>query len=209
MSSIFNVFTWVYFSCYFFSTLFSVFSLAPSNIIFPVTPPRLHALPFLIRHFPYELSPLPLSLAFTLTSRLYPYLSHLPLSLAFTLISRIYSYLFPLPLSLAFTLVSLQCLKVLDYKTNTVKALKIIRNKKRFHHQALVEVNILEYCLQNVSQCQRQRFSSGDILTEFVFACTIETGLSLGVCETLPQASLTREMRSAWRWTLSRPSFSL
>lgn len=28
-----------------------------------------------------------------------------------------------------------QVLKVLDYKTGTYKALKIIRNKKRFHHQ--------------------------------------------------------------------------
>jgi dual specificity tyrosine-phosphorylation-regulated kinase 2/3/4 len=28
-----------------------------------------------------------------------------------------------------------QVLKVLDYKTGTYKALKVIRNKKRFHHQ--------------------------------------------------------------------------
>jgi len=28
-----------------------------------------------------------------------------------------------------------QVLKVLDYKTGSYKALKIIRNKKRFHHQ--------------------------------------------------------------------------
>jgi hypothetical protein len=31
-----------------------------------------------------------------------------------------------------------QVLKVLDYKTGTFKALKIIRNKKRFHHQVSV-----------------------------------------------------------------------
>lgn len=38
-----------------------------------------------------------------------------------------------------------QVMKCFDYKTNTVKAIKIIRNKKRFHHQALVEVKILEH----------------------------------------------------------------
>lgn len=31
-----------------------------------------------------------------------------------------------------------QVLKVLDYKTGTYKALKVIRNKKRFHHQVCV-----------------------------------------------------------------------
>ena len=38
-----------------------------------------------------------------------------------------------------------QCVKVYDYKTNTLCALKLIRNKKRFHHQALIEVKILEH----------------------------------------------------------------
>ena len=37
-----------------------------------------------------------------------------------------------------------QVMKVYDYKTNQAVACKIIRNKKRFHHQALVEVKILE-----------------------------------------------------------------
>lgn len=32
-----------------------------------------------------------------------------------------------------------QVLEVLDYKTGTYKALKVIRNKKRFHHQAQVQ----------------------------------------------------------------------
>ena len=31
-----------------------------------------------------------------------------------------------------------QVVKVLDYKTGAYRALKIIRNKKRFHHQAQV-----------------------------------------------------------------------
>ena len=38
-----------------------------------------------------------------------------------------------------------QALKCFDYKTNEFVAVKIIRNKKRFHHQAGVELNILNY----------------------------------------------------------------
>lgn len=37
-----------------------------------------------------------------------------------------------------------QVVRALDYKTNKPVAIKIIRNKKRFHHQALVEVRILD-----------------------------------------------------------------
>eukprot|EP00929_Paragymnodinium_shiwhaense_P024531 TRINITY_DN1505_c0_g1_i2.p1 TRINITY_DN1505_c0_g1~~TRINITY_DN1505_c0_g1_i2.p1 ORF type:complete len:753 (-),score=155.35 TRINITY_DN1505_c0_g1_i2:78-2336(-) len=38
-----------------------------------------------------------------------------------------------------------QVVRAYDYKTNSYVALKMIRNKKRFHHQALVEVKILEH----------------------------------------------------------------
>lgn len=38
-----------------------------------------------------------------------------------------------------------QALKCLDYKTNEHVAVKIIRNKKRFHYQAGVELKILTY----------------------------------------------------------------
>jgi len=38
-----------------------------------------------------------------------------------------------------------QVVRVYDYKTSGYVALKMIRNKKRFHHQALVEVKILEH----------------------------------------------------------------
>ncbi|MEQ2203394.1 Dual specificity tyrosine-phosphorylation-regulated kinase, partial [Xenoophorus captivus] len=37
-----------------------------------------------------------------------------------------------------------QVLKCLDHKNNELVAIKMIRNKKRFHHQALVELKILE-----------------------------------------------------------------
>jgi hypothetical protein len=36
-----------------------------------------------------------------------------------------------------------QVLKVLDYQTGSYRALKIIRNKKRFHHQAQVRPGVL------------------------------------------------------------------
>lgn len=38
-----------------------------------------------------------------------------------------------------------QVVRTLDFKTNGYVALKMVRNKKRFHHQALVEVKILEH----------------------------------------------------------------
>jgi len=38
-----------------------------------------------------------------------------------------------------------QVVKTYDFKTNGNVALKMVRNKKRFHHQALVEVKILEH----------------------------------------------------------------
>ncbi|XP_045180231.1 dual specificity tyrosine-phosphorylation-regulated kinase 4-like isoform X2 [Mercenaria mercenaria] len=37
-----------------------------------------------------------------------------------------------------------QVVKAYDYKTDQMVAIKLIRNKKRFHHQALVEVKILD-----------------------------------------------------------------
>lgn len=40
-----------------------------------------------------------------------------------------------------------QVVKAIDHKKDTIVALKIIRNKKRFHHQALVEVKILEHLM--------------------------------------------------------------
>ena len=41
-----------------------------------------------------------------------------------------------------------QVLKVHDFKTNRLFAVKIIRNKKRFHHQALVELKVLKYLVR-------------------------------------------------------------
>lgn len=42
-----------------------------------------------------------------------------------------------------------QVVKVFDHKYGTTKALKVIRNKRRFHQQALVEVKILEHLQHN------------------------------------------------------------
>eukprot|EP00899_Mesostigma_viride_P024180 jgi/Mesvir1/4947/Mv04570-RA.2 len=38
-----------------------------------------------------------------------------------------------------------EVMKCIDHRDGTLRAVKIIRNKKRFHQQALVEVNILQY----------------------------------------------------------------
>lgn len=38
-----------------------------------------------------------------------------------------------------------QVIRALDHRTNQHVAIKIIRNKKRFHHQALIEVRILDH----------------------------------------------------------------
>jgi hypothetical protein len=42
--------------------------------------------------------------------------------------------------------------RCVDHKTGGLVALKIIRNKKRFHQQALVEVNILQKLREWVKQ---------------------------------------------------------
>ena len=46
--------------------------------------------------------------------------------------------------------VCMQVVKVYDHKKELMLALKIIRNKKRFHHQALVEIKILEHLMIKV-----------------------------------------------------------
>ena len=42
-----------------------------------------------------------------------------------------------------------QTLKCFDYKNNEYVAVKIIRNKKRFHQQAIIETKILKYVKEN------------------------------------------------------------
>lgn len=46
-----------------------------------------------------------------------------------------------------------QVVRCIDHKHGTLVAVKIIRNKKRFHQQALVEVNILQKLREWVSLC--------------------------------------------------------
>ena len=43
-----------------------------------------------------------------------------------------------------------QVVKAYDHKNGTMVAIKIIRNKKRFHHQALVEVKLLDLLRRKV-----------------------------------------------------------
>lgn len=53
-----------------------------------------------------------------------------------------------------------QVVRCIDHKTGVLVAVKIIRNKKRFHQQALVEVNILQKLREWVSQVERWWISS-------------------------------------------------
>ncbi|CAH1989803.1 unnamed protein product [Acanthoscelides obtectus] len=46
-----------------------------------------------------------------------------------------------------------QVIRALDHMTNRHVAIKIIRNKKRFHHQALVEVRILDHLRRKDKEC--------------------------------------------------------
>ena len=57
-----------------------------------------------------------------------------------------------------------QVVRCIDHKTGTLVAIKIIRNKKRFHQQALVEVNILKKIKQWVSirLASREQVLTGD-----------------------------------------------
>lgn len=41
-------------------------------------------------------------------------------------------------------------MQVLDHKTNKYVALKIIKNKQRYHQQALIEIKILDYIKKKV-----------------------------------------------------------
>jgi dual specificity tyrosine-phosphorylation-regulated kinase 2/3/4 len=50
-----------------------------------------------------------------------------------------------------------QVVRCIDHKTGTLVAVKIIRNKKRFHQQALVEVNILKKLREWVSRSARPK----------------------------------------------------
>jgi dual specificity tyrosine-phosphorylation-regulated kinase 2/3/4 len=43
-----------------------------------------------------------------------------------------------------------QVLKCYDYKEQALRAVKIIRNKSRFHHQAKVELRILQHLVKKV-----------------------------------------------------------
>ena len=48
------------------------------------------------------------------------------------------------------TVSSWQVVKAYDHKNGNMVAIKIIRNKKRFHHQALVEVKLLDLLRRKV-----------------------------------------------------------
>jgi serine/threonine protein kinase len=58
-----------------------------------------------------------------------------------------------------------QVVRVLDHKSSNHVALKMIRNKKRFHHQALVEVKILEH----IRDCDPEHSANVVHLTDYFY----------------------------------------
>lgn len=43
-----------------------------------------------------------------------------------------------------------QVVKVKDHKNGNIMALKLVRNKKRFHKQAMIEVKVLDHIMKKV-----------------------------------------------------------
>ena len=78
-----------------------------------------------------------------------------------------------------------QVVRCVDHKTGGLVAIKIIRNKKRFHQQALVEVNILQKLREWVSKASawrwlgltsvgpHQQVQHGQLRAEFLFPRTL------------------------------------
>ena len=57
-----------------------------------------------------------------------------------------------------------QVLKCSDHKHKVLRAVKMIRNKRRFHQQALVEVKILEHLRDKVRQLKSELIDASLIL---------------------------------------------
>lgn len=85
-----------------------------------------------------------------------------------------------------------QVVKARDHKTNTEVALKIIRNKKRFHQQALIEVKILEHlnrCCDQANQQQQQQFSQQQQLSGQQQQAQSSSGSTSSSSNTSPSSS--------------------
>jgi len=79
-----------------------------------------------------------------------------------------------------------QVVKVYDYKTQTVCALKIIRNKKRFHQQALIEVKLLEHLRDNDPEEQYNMVKTLDYFYFRNHLCITFECLSINLCAPAP-----------------------
>ena len=75
-----------------------------------------------------------------------------------------------------------QVVKAYDYKTQTVCALKIIRNKKRFHQQALIEVKLLEHLRDNDPEEQYNMVKTLDYFYFRNHLCITFECLSINLC---------------------------
>jgi dual specificity tyrosine-phosphorylation-regulated kinase 2/3/4 len=89
-----------------------------------------------------------------------------------------------------------QVVRCIDHKTGVLVAVKIIRNKKRFHQQALVEVNILQKLREWVS------FFSAVVLRLCQLTTTTRTPKTSTAWSTLPtaftSAAISASRPSSW-----------
>ena len=61
-----------------------------------------------------------------------------------------------------------QVVKCRDHKCKVLRAIKLIRNKKRFHQQALVEVRILHHLRKKVRFCSNHLYQIK--LADYIFS---------------------------------------
>jgi serine/threonine protein kinase len=78
-----------------------------------------------------------------------------------------------------------QVVRCIDHKTGGLVAVKIIRNKKRFHQQALVEVNILQKLREWVSEywvLKSEAYIPRIRKTSIVWSASHRASISVAIC---------------------------
>ena len=79
-----------------------------------------------------------------------------------------------------------QVVKAFDYKEQRMVAIKIIRNKKRFHQQALIEVKLLEHLRDNDPEEQYNMVKTLDYFYFRNHLCITFECLSINLCAPAP-----------------------
>ena len=82
-----------------------------------------------------------------------------------------------------------QVAKCFDYRENAIVAVKLIRNKKRFHHQALVEVKLLQYVKERDTHDQANIVHMGEYFYFRNHLCITFEVLSINLYELIKNNS--------------------